>query len=481
MSTTSIRRTLLLRCGIGTAGLLCLLSAGVYWLVRQSLYRELDESITATASLLANQVEYEDYAITFEWKEGVGTNRALVESSLFQFWEENTNITTRSPALHSSDLPKFSGISVEPLFRSIFLPDGRRARAVGLRIYPFILPLEMEKMKARGNVVNPKTLPFTLVVARDAEPVFHTLDRLRWVLATGSLLTLGLGFIMIQRIVSVTLRPIDELAAQMKERTEHQLDSALVIPDRMPVELSGLANSFDALLSRVATIRERERNFIRHAAHELRTPIAGLRATTELALSKPRTAEEFREHLTVCHNTATELGELIKRLSALARIGQSSEAQKLETFDLSDQLSQCIESFRELFDERGLVLSESLPTGKILVHGDPFLSRVILNNLLDNAHSYTPAGGMVRIECRQTIDHTELCVSNPAQTPPENFDQWFQPLFRSDPSRHDAGTHLGIGLTLSLNAANAMGWILIAHTTSERWIEFVLRVPKISD
>ena len=319
MSTTSIRRTLLLRCGIGTAGLLCLLSAGVYWLVRQSLYRELDESITATASLLANQVEYEDYAITFEWKEGVGTNRALVESSLFQFWEENTNITTRSPALHSSDLPKFSGISVEPLFRSIFLPDGRRARAVGLRIYPFILPLEMEKMKARGNVVNPKTLPFTLVVARDAEPVFHTLDRLRWVLATGSLLTLGLGFIMIQRIVSVTLRPIDELAAQMKERTEHQLDSALVIPDRMPVELSGLANSFDALLSRVATIRERERNFIRHAAHELRTPIAGLRATTELALSKPRTAEEFREHLTVCHNTATELGELIKRLSALAR------------------------------------------------------------------------------------------------------------------------------------------------------------------
>ena len=155
MNAPSIRRTLLLACGVSTAALLCVLSAGVYLLVRQSLHRELDESVRQTAALLANQVEFEDYAISFEWKEGVGTNRSLVENGLFQFWEENTHVTTRSAALQSNDLPKFSGIGGEPLFRSFTLPDGRMGRAIGLRIHPFVLPDEIEKMiREKGNSNN---------------------------------------------------------------------------------------------------------------------------------------------------------------------------------------------------------------------------------------------------------------------------------------------------------------------------------------
>lgn len=480
MNAPSIRRTLLLACGISNAALLCLLSAGVYWLVRQGLYRELDDSIRQTAALLANQVEFEDYTISFEWKEGVGTNRSLVENGLFQFWEENTDVTTRSAALQSSDLPKFSGVGDEPLFRSISLADGRRARAIGLRIHPFVLADEIENMKAQGNVVDPKTMPFTLVVARDAEPVFQTLDGLRWVLFGGAMVTLGLGFMIIQRIVNVSLRPIGELTAQMKDRSKYQLDSALMVPGEMPVELTGLAHSFDSLLARVAAIRQRERDFIRHAAHELRTPIAGLRATTELALSRSRTNEEYHTHLTICQSTATEMAELVKRLSALARIGKSGEVGTLETLDLAGQLSQCVETFRGLFEDRALALSIRSPAEKILVLGDPALAKIIFNNLIDNALSYTPAGGAVRVEIGETATHAELRIANPTEKPPENPSQWFEPLFRSDPSRHDSGAHLGIGLSLSLEAANAMGWSLVARVTAEGWIEMVLRVPKIS-
>ena len=480
MNAPSIRRTLLLACGASTAALLCLLSAGVYWLVRQSLYRELDESVRQTAVLLADQVEFNGQSIHFEWQEGLGTNHSLVNTGLFQFWEENTQVTTRSAALLSSDLPKFSGTGGEPLFRTISLPDGRRGHAIGMRTQPFFSPEGIETMKALGNVVDPRTMPFTLVVAQDAEPIYQTLERLRWVLSAGALLTLGLGFVIIQRIVSVSLRPIDELTAQMKERTERQLDLALIVPGKMPVELTGLAGSFDSLLARVAAIRQRERDFIRHAAHELRTPIAGLRATTDLALSQSRTNAEYRDHLDACQSTATEMGELVKRLSALARISQTGEAAKLEALDLAGQLSQCAETFRGLFEERGLAFSIRFPAEKILVLGDPALSRIIVNNLIDNALSYTPAGGAVRVEFGETAAHVELRISNPTEKPPENPSQWFEPLFRSDPSRHDSGAHLGVGLTLSLEAANAMGWSLVARVTDERQIELVLRAPKIS-
>lgn len=478
MTTPSLRRQLLIRCGVGVGVLLCILSAAIYLVVRRSMFHELDNSIKQTAALLANQVELENGEITFEWQEGLGTNRALIADGLFQFWNEKTGVTTRSPALEERNLPKFTGDSGKPLQQDIRLADGSRGRAIGLRIHPFVVPEEMERMKARGHIIDPQTIPYILVVADDAEPVLHTLERLQWILGTGTLLTLGMGFLLIDRVLHISLKPINYLASQVQDRAEHQLDSALSLPHALPSELTSLAKNFDTLLARVAAIRVRERDFIRHAAHELRTPIAGLRATTELALSKSRTADEYREHLTACQSTAGELGELIKRLTALARIGQSSEAQKLGSFDLSEQLSRCVETFRGLFEEKGVTLS-ILPTDRIITLGDPSLSRIILNNLLDNALSYTSAPGSVRIEFGKTADHTELRFSNPTDSPAENPDQWFEPLFRRDPSRHDAGSHLGIGLTLSLNAAHAMGWNLIARTTDTGWIEFVIRAPNV--
>ncbi len=478
MSAPSIRRSLLLRCGIGVGVLLCALSLGIYLLVKQNMYEELDNSIEQTAALLGNQVELENETIIFEWQEGLGTNHELVQDALFQFWEEKTGEIMRSPALHSKDLPRFRGSAGEPKRRSIHLPTGNRARAIGLRIHPFVLPEELERMKARGRVIDPKSISYTLVVARDSEHIHHTLKRLRFILAGGSLLTLALGFILIDRVIRVSLRPIDALARQVQDRAEHQLDSALDLPGALPSELSGLAKNLDTLLARVAALRQRERDFIRHAAHELRTPIAGLRATTELALSQDRTTGEYREHLAACQDTAMELGELIKRLSALARIGQTTELQKIEAFDLGEMFFRSLEPFRSLFEDRGLGLSIGFPEAEIPVLGDPSLARIIFNNLFDNALCYTKTGGTVRVQLHETGHHVEISISNPTEFPPENPGQWFEPLFRRDASRNDAESHLGIGLTLSLNAANAMGWTLRSGKTDEDWVDFVLRIPK---
>ncbi|GAA5125283.1 HAMP domain-containing protein [Luteolibacter yonseiensis] len=478
MNAPSLRRLLLIRCGAGVGILLCILSVAIYLIVRRSMFQELDNSIKQTAALLANQVELENGGITFEWQEGLGTNRSLIADGLFQFWDEKTGATTRSPALGEQNLPRFSGDGGKPLLRDITLSDGGHGRAIGLRIHPFVVPEEMARMKARGHVINPQTIPYLLVVADDADPVLRTLERLQWILATGTILTLGMGFLVIDRVIHTSLKPINQLTSQVQDRAEHQLDSALNLPHTLPSELTSLARNFDILLARVAAIRERERDFIRHAAHELRTPIAGLRATTDLALSKIRTADEYREHLATCQNTAGELGELITRLTALARIGRPGDTQKSTVFDLAGQFSRCVASFVPLFEAKGIGLSCHLPTDEIRTLGDPSLSRIIFNNLLDNALSYT--SGTVRIHLTKTQGHAELRISNPTDLPVENPDQWFEPLFRRDPSRHDAGSHLGIGLTLSLNAANAMGWSLTAHTTDAGWIEFLLRAPNAS-
>ncbi len=476
MRPPSLHRALLVRCGLGIGVLLGLLSVGVFLLVRQSLYRELDESISQTAALLANQVELENDELSFEWKEGIGTNTALIEEGFFQFWDESTGVTTRSPGLRQADLPRFTGPGGAPEIRTIALPNGHRARAIGLRALPFVLPEEIIRMRLRGRVIDTATLPQTLIVARDSEPVHRTLDRLRWILAGGAALCLGLGFLLIRHVVRTTLRPLDELDAQVRARTGPQLDAALDLPGRLPVELAGLARNFDALLSRVAAIRERERDFIRHAAHELRTPIAGLCATTDLALSQDRSAAAYAGHLATCQRAAAGLAELVNRLSAIARLGASRSPALRESLDAVEILAACLESFLPAFANRGLSIVRDFPKSAIPITGDRALLRIILNNFLDNAASHAAAGADVRICVSARPGGAVIAISNGTLGEIGDPARLFEPLFQRDPSRSAAGTHLGIGLTLSQEAAAAMGANLTAEMTAPDRIEFRLEI-----
>jgi signal transduction histidine kinase len=308
--------------------------------------------------------------------------------------------------------------------------------------------------------------------------VQRTLDRLRWMMAGGTLLTLGLGFVLIVRAVRSSLEPIDRLSHEVRERAGHQLDQALDVPGEMPVELVDLAREFDALLARVAVIRRRERDFIRHAAHELRTPIAGLQATTDLALSQPREASAYVRALEDCQRVAGQLGELVKRLSALARIGRAIDPLALAPIDLSAVTGESAAAFRERAAQRGLTWRFDWPEGGLKARSDAATLRIILNNLFDNAVEYAAANGEIRIVGRAADGRVRLEVSNPVDDPPDDPERLFEPLFRRDESRHDAADHLGIGLTLSREAALALGGGLNARLTAERnGLVFVLELP----
>lgn len=478
MKARSIRKTLLTRCGIGVGLLLLLLSTGVYLTARRSLYREIDDGIRGTAALLSNQVELEGGEVLYEWGEGLGANNVVSSDDLFQFWDETSDKISRSPALGQRNLPRFAGPGGEPEYRDIILPGGSHGRALGMRILPFVLPDEIVAMRQRGRIIDVRSLPQILVVAEDSGPILATLRLLRVLLGAGSLLTLGLALGVIDRVIRQSLRPIDELAEQVESRSGRQLDAALDLPASLPTELVGLARNFDLLLGRVATIRERETDFIRHAAHELRTPIAGLRATTDLALSQPRSAAEYQAHLATCQRAAIDLGELVKRLSALARIGRETSPPSIGSTDLAALVRDCIETHAPRFDARGMRLVVQLPDEPLVVATDAAMARIIVNNLLDNAASHADDGSEIQISANSAADHAQLRIANRADDLPHPLERLFEPLFRKEYSRHDSASHLGIGLTLSLEAATAIGATLEAGDARPGWIEFTLTLPR---
>jgi signal transduction histidine kinase len=475
----SIQRTLLIRCGVGVGLLMCLLSLGIYFTVQHGLFKELDESVRQSAATLSNQVELENEQIIFEWQEGIGTNLDLQDRALFQYWNESDGTTTRSPALQHRDLPQFCGPSGTPRIMDIHLPESNRpARAIGMRIYPFVLPQELERMKSQGPLIDPKSLPHLLVVARDAAPIYEVLLRLRWILGLGTFVTLGVGFTIIQWAVRDSLLPIADLARQVRETRERELDPKLLIPGSLPAELIGLTQDFEALLDRLSATRQRERDFIRHAAHELRTPIAGLLATTELALSKERDAPSYEEKLRACKQSAEDLSLLVRRLSALSRIGKEDPVET-SPLDLTDLLHSTLNFFEPRLAPRGLSVDCQLPTEPVIALADRSLTRLVCNNLLDNAICYSREDGTIQVRLTRVDAWIEMEISNAVDTPLEDPERFFEPLFRETASRTDASTHLGIGLTLSRDAASAMqGSLEVARSSQDR-ISFVFRIPGV--
>ena len=206
---------------------------------------------------------------------------------------------------------------------------------------------------------------------------------------------------------------------------------------------------------------------------------AGLRATTDLALSKPRDASAYAAHLSTCRQTALELSDLVMRLTALARIDQGSKPPALQAINLTTILDESVMRFQPLFDQRNLKIArEAEPSITAQASGDTTLVRIILNNLIDNACAYAPEGSEVIIRTRASKERVEISIANPSEIPPENLDRLFEPLFRYEESRHDEHSHLGIGLTLSLDIARSMNGTLFARKTPEGWIEFVLGLPQ---
>ena len=479
MFEVSIRRTLLIRCGIGIGLLLAALSLSVYFMVRHGLYEEMDQSIVETASILANQMEYEHGGIIFEWEEGIGTNSDISDQALFQYWDETSGLTTRSPALGGDDLPRFSGPDGNPVLETISVP-GRfeQARAIGLVIYPYLLPEENLDMVRQGKTFDPKDYPHILVVARDLTPVLRTLGYLAAILTIGTLLTFIGGFFIIRQAIRSSLTPIDELTEQVRNRSENQLDTAIILPGALPSELAPLAESFDSLLSRVAAIRSRERDFIRHASHELRTPIASLSATTELALSKERDAGEYKRHLENCANTAADLNALVKRLSALSRIGGKDQPAKPEAVGVHGLLSSCLPTFIPRAEETSIRIAPIEGDPSLRALADPVLLRLVFNNLLDNAISYATPGSTVTLEVSRSRNRIETAFTNSCEDMPKDLERLFEPLFRKDTSRtENGGSHLGIGLTLSREAAEAMNATLTADMPDKESIRFTLSMP----
>jgi len=284
-------------------------------------------------------------------------------------------------------------------------------------------------------------------VARPLDEVDHELGRVLWILVLvgsgGIVLAAALGAV----VARTALGPI----GRFTRRTE-ALSQRLDLSQRMEVaggeELSRLARSFNSTLDALERSLESQRQLVADASHELRTPIASLRANIQTLEHAAQLSEADREALRAdIIEELDELTALVGDVVELARGAAPDEA--LDDVRLDQLVEALAERARRRAGERAEVRLQAEPT---LLRGEPERIARAVSNLLDNALKWSPPGGVVEVEVSNGLltvrDHGPGFAE-------EDLPRVFERFFRSGEARGRPGS--GLGLAIVRQAAEAHG------------------------
>lgn len=270
-----------------------------------------------------------------------------------------------------------------------------------------------------------------------------------------------------------TVQPLQGMAAMWNERSHASLDP--VPTEDVPRELLPFAAALNDLLGRVRELVRRERNFASMAAHQLRTPLAGLQLGIARAAQCPD-LESTRGVLAGLEAATQRTARVMQQLLLLARLDPEGRGSvELAPVDLVGLAREVGEAYMDAAIARDIAL-ELLPARPaVQVEGQADLLREALGNLLDNAIRYTPPGGRVELH----IGIAPPCLSVSDTGPgigPEDQARVFERFVRGDGT---TGEGTGLGLAIVREIAALHHATVDVHSTPGRGARFELQFPPL--
>jgi heavy metal sensor kinase len=295
----------------------------------------------------------------------------------------------------------------------------------------------------------------------------------RWVAGgAGAFLVLAVaGGLLFSR---QALRPVAESIAAARRLDPKDLTERLP-RTKAGDELDELAGTINGLLDRLAAYHAQVSRFTADASHELRSPLAAMRAAVEVTLQQPRTAADYRDVLASLGEQCERLTALVNGLLLLARADTGEVTVRREMVDLSALAEEAAEMYEPLAEERGLAFRWECPPGAAVL-GDAQRLRQLVTNLVDNAMKFTPSGGSVRLGVQRDGQNATLSVSDTGiGIAAEHLAHVFERFYQADPARSSSGA--GLGLSICRWIVEAHGGAITAKSQEGDGTTFTVRLP----
>jgi signal transduction histidine kinase len=269
-----------------------------------------------------------------------------------------------------------------------------------------------------------------------------------------------------------TLQPLADMATQAESIAGHAPTPHLRAP-RRDDELGRLAGAFNGLLDRLAATSNAQRQFMADASHELRTPVSIVRTTAQVALTRERSADDYREALAIVAEQTARVTRLVDGMFLLARAEANGIAIARELLYLDDLLAECARGLQVLAHARGVTIRLEV-SNEVSFSGDAVLLRQMISNLLDNAVRHAKAGGEVRVSLRHEPPNITIAVRDDGPgVAAEDREQIFERFVRRDVRSQGAG----LGLPIARWVAEAHGGRLVLAPERGPGAEFVVTLP----
>lgn len=298
----------------------------------------------------------------------------------------------------------------------------------------------------------------------------------------GTLLVVVLAFgVLASTAIALTvtkrgLRPVMEMTRSLKRIGPKRLHERIP-PEGWPRELRPLAVAFDEMLDRLEDSFTRLSQFSADLAHELRTPIANIRGEGEVALTRARTPDEYREVIESSVGECERLSAIVDNLLFLAR-AEAAEGHISRTLFNGRAAVEKISGFYEpLAEEHRVVITCS---GEGDIHADSMLFGRAVSNLVENALRFTSSGGTIQISLAAGPEHAQISVKDTGcGIAAEHLSRVFDRFYRIDSSRSSEGSGLGLALVKSI--MDLHGGAAVVESKVGRGTTVILTFPNKSD
>lgn len=285
------------------------------------------------------------------------------------------------------------------------------------------------------------------------------------------ILAVALGWLVAGR----ALAPLKRITATAKRVSEERLDERIALAGP-PDELRELADTFDAMLDRLAEAFDAQRRFVANAGHELRSPLTVIRTEADVALANPRAdVEELREVARAVLEATDRTEALLEALLVLAHSQRG--LLRSDRVDLAGAVRTAVAGVSEEARARDVQLLLDLHPA--VVPGDRRLLERLVANLLENGVRYNRPGGSVHADMRSLADGAVLRVVNTGPViSPEAVARLTEPFQRLERAAGDGGS--GLGLSIVRAVAEAHGGAVRLRAQPSGGLDVEVRLPTAS-
>ncbi|HVS71731.1 MAG TPA: ATP-binding protein [Phycisphaerae bacterium] len=456
----SLRGRLLAGTTLTCAAVFLLLGVALDLFARRELLGEFDDALRAKAAAIASMVEWHGRRTVFDQNAAAMWEFAARQNpEYFQVWLAGKPFV-RSPSLDQSDLSTLP--PADAAVRWTTLPDGRRGRLLTMTFLPVVE--ERDDDRRNAGAAPPEPPPAALAVAKGSEDLDRTLADLRWTMcglsAAGLVLLAGVLAVLIHRATASVNRLSRAIAAVDASNAAARLQVA-----GLPNELAPVVERLNELLQRLADALDRERAFTADVAHELRTPLAGIRATLEVCRTRPRDPAAYETAIDRSMTMLLQMQSMVQNMLMLARAEGGDLSHEAALVDPAELLKTAWRMLEDQARERRIDAHWQIDD-RLAVRADEQLLRMVLRNLLENAVTYAPPGTTVDITTEPDGPDARLAITNDAPAlAPADLPRLFDRFWRKDSSRTQPALHAGLGLSLCRRLTHLMDGQISADLT----------------